>query len=184
MEPGKTKRKKQSEATIQIRLRKPYRQLVLGLVLFGACAAFFFYRSMTNDRGLILNGVIHFGPDGADVFYAVMGLLCALMGGAALFSIHSFSKVEPFELVLGARSLSLPVRRTMGTQMTTVSIRDIVSVGMYPHDAPKSIVVQASGESYWIQGNWLPEGWTVQDLNRELVKRLRRQEEEPAAGAE
>ncbi|MDI1482450.1 hypothetical protein [Polyangium sp. y55x31] len=182
MEPEKTKRKKRSDAKIQIRLRKPYRQLVPGLLLFGVCAAFFFHRSITNDRGLILNGIIHFGPDGADVFYAVMGLLSAGLSVMALLGIVRFSKLEPFELVLGAKSLSLPVGRPMGIRMITVPVRDIVSVGIHPPEAPKWIVLQVGAERYSIPGNWLPEGWTVQDLDRELVARLRRTGEESAAG--
>lgn len=182
MEPEKRQRKKRDEPKVQIRLRKPYGQLVPGLLLFGACAAFFFHRSFTNDRGLILNGIIHFEPDGADVFYAVMGLLSLGLSGMALLGIVRFSKLEPFELVLGSKTLSLPVGRPTGMRMITVPVRDIVSVGMHPPEAPKWIVLQVGAERYSIPGNWLPKGWTVQDLGRELVERLRRSGEEGAAG--
>ncbi|MDC3957298.1 hypothetical protein [Polyangium jinanense] len=184
MEPEKTKRKKRSEPKIQIPLRKPYRQLVPGLILFGACAAFFFHRSSVNDRGLILNGLFHFDPDGADVFYAVLGVLSVGMSVMALLGILRFAKLDPFELVLGAKSLSFPVGRPMSMQVISVPIREIVSVGLQPPESPKSIIVQVrDGNVYWIPSNWLPKEWTVQDLNAALVERLRQQEDESAPPA-
>ncbi|MDI3285370.1 hypothetical protein [Polyangium sp. 15x6] len=181
MGPEKTKRKKRSEPKIQIPLRKPYGQLVPGFVLFGACAAFFFHRSSVNDRGLILNGILHFDPDGADAFYAVLGVLSVGMSVMALLGIVRFLQIETFELVLSAKSLSLPVGRPMSMRVITVPVRDIVSVGLQPPGRPKSIVVQVQDNVYWIPGSWLPKEWTVQDLNAALVERLRRPEDEGAA---
>ena len=184
-EPEKTKRKKRSEPKIQIPLRKPYWQLVPSFLLFALCAAFFFHRSSVNDRGLILNGILHFEPDGADVFYAVLGVLSAGLSVMGLLGIMRFSQMKPFELVLGAKSLSLPAGRPMSMRVITVPICDIVSVGLQPPEWPKSISVQVrDGNVYWIPSYWLPKEWTVQDLNTALVERLRQPEDESAAGGE
>ena len=42
------------------------------ILLFGAAAWFFIHEAVTNDRGLIINGLIHLGITGATVFYWVM----------------------------------------------------------------------------------------------------------------
>jgi hypothetical protein len=73
MKTTNTERKKREDTIIP--LRRPYRELVLGFVLFGAAAAYLFYRASTNDRGLILNGLIHLDPSGAGTFFVVLGLL-------------------------------------------------------------------------------------------------------------
>ena len=57
---------------------------------FGAGTVILAYRAFTNERGLILNGLIHFDPDGATRFYwcitalsagmALLGLMLVLIG--------------------------------------------------------------------------------------------------------
>jgi hypothetical protein len=176
-EPGKGKGKKGSTPEIVIPLRKPYGQLVLGLLLFGAGAAFFFHRSSTNDRGLVLNGILHFGPDGADVFYLVMGLLSAGMSVMAGLGILRFSQMNPFELVIGKKEVTFPAGRPTGMRSITAAVRDIVSIGVHPPAAPKSLVLQTRDNVHWIPGNWLPKDWSVLELRDVLVERLRQPEE-------
>ena len=42
-----------------IELKKPYASLAMGVLFFGGCGYFLFDRASTNDRGLIINGIIH-----------------------------------------------------------------------------------------------------------------------------
>ena len=57
----------------------PYRfnrkMAVFCILFFGACAAFFTYQCVTNDVGLILNGIIELGPTSANWFYGILGFL-------------------------------------------------------------------------------------------------------------
>ena len=58
------------------------------LLFFGAVAAFMAYE-MADPRGLILNGLIEFGPLGADIFFGVLALSAAAVaftGGAAFIT--------------------------------------------------------------------------------------------------
>ena len=32
--------------------------------------------ALTNNRGLVLNGILHFSPTGATIFYAVCSAIC------------------------------------------------------------------------------------------------------------
>jgi len=172
------KRDKRAEPKIVIPLKRPYAQLALGALLFGACAAFFFYRASTNDRGLILNGIIHFEPGGADVFYAVMGLLSAGFVVIAALGILRISQIQNFTLVIGARSVSLPVGKPMGMRMHEIPIADLVSIGKHPPASPKHVILQARQGTHWIPTSWLPEGWTADGLADELVARMRRDQDE------
>ncbi len=55
---------------------KPNLGAMLGAIaLFGVAAVFFTYRALQNDRGLVINGIIHLGPHAADVFFAVLAAL-------------------------------------------------------------------------------------------------------------
>jgi hypothetical protein len=48
-------------------------KLLLCWVLGGPWLA---YMAVTNDRGLVLNGILRFSPTGATVFYAVCSGIC------------------------------------------------------------------------------------------------------------
>ena len=52
---------------------------------FGLCAALFVHLGVTNDRGLIINGLIHLSPSGAKVFYWVLALASFAFVLAAAF---------------------------------------------------------------------------------------------------
>ncbi len=67
---------------------KPRIIFVLGAVLFfGAIAAMFTNEALTNDRGLIINGIITLGPGGATIFYWVMVGACAVFVFGGLWAI-------------------------------------------------------------------------------------------------
>lgn len=56
--------------------------MFLAVVLSGAFAFFMSWMAMGNDRGLVLNGLIHLGPSGATIFY-----WCIAAVGAAFVAI-------------------------------------------------------------------------------------------------
>jgi len=93
---------------------KPGKMLIVVVVFFGAGALLLGHEALTNDRGLILNGIIHFDTQGATIFYwCVAGVsaaftACGLM--ATLFGLFSnqslsLSETEPSSRL---RSTSLP----------------------------------------------------------------------------
>lgn len=53
---------------------KPWLMLLV-MAFFSACAAMLGHRAITNDRGLILNGILSMGDQGATVFYTILALL-------------------------------------------------------------------------------------------------------------
>lgn len=89
----------------------PYRgnfdTMLLGVIFFGSGAALFGYKTATNDRGLIINGVIELGPTGATIFYAVLGVLSALFVLCAVFAQIQGALRKPM-LILADDHLVVP----------------------------------------------------------------------------
>jgi hypothetical protein len=174
MEEKKPRKKKSKETDLVIPLRKPYTQLVLAVLFFGAGAAFMFYRASTNDRGLILNGIIHFEPGGADVFYAVMGLLSFGFVAMGALGIYNFARIEPFALTIGAKRIQLPSGRPSGIRMVELRIDEVESISIFPPGGEaKSVVVRTFAGMHSISANWLPPEWSAVRLSDELVARMR-----------
>ncbi len=175
MDEKKPKKKRnRKEPDLVIPLRKPYKQLVLAVLFFGACAAFMFHRANTNDRGLILNGILHFEPGGADIFYAVMGLLSfgfVVMGG---LGIYNYSRLAPFQLVASEAAVKLPSGRPTGIRMVELRFDEIESISIFPPGGEaKAVVVRTFDGMHSVAANWLPPGWTPGTLAAELVARMR-----------
>ncbi len=59
------------------------------------------YKAYTNDRGLVLNGILHFSPTGATIFYAVLSVICF-----AVLAVTSLSLVRHVALRSELRRLS------------------------------------------------------------------------------
>jgi hypothetical protein len=54
---------------------------------FTLCAVFYFYKTATNDRGLILNGLLEFGAAGATAFYCTLGVLSLMFVLSAVLGV-------------------------------------------------------------------------------------------------
>jgi hypothetical protein len=83
--------------------------MLLAVIFFGICLVFYSVRAANNDRGLIINGLIELGTDGATTFYVVCAVLSAafvLMGSWAL----TVRLRGPSYLVLDTHQLSVPSR--------------------------------------------------------------------------
>jgi hypothetical protein len=96
------------DSRTSLMLRRPYSELVLSGLFFGFCTAILAHEAETNDRGLILNGIIHFDRDGADVFYAVLAVLSAAITAFAGLGFLRVSQIKEFWITFGPEALSFP----------------------------------------------------------------------------
>lgn len=97
-------------------VRIPYRpglgRIVLAVVFFGACAAFLRNEARTNDRGLVINGLVELSVSGATVFYWVLcGSSVALVAAAVFVGlpqwfIPRFVVLEPDAITIPGWGLS------------------------------------------------------------------------------
>jgi len=156
-----------------IPLRRPYKEAILALVLFGACAAFFFVKATNNDRGLILNGIIEMGPEGADWFYAVMGIFSAAIASLGLFGAWRISQINDFQIDLGRKEMKFPAAPVFRTPIVTVPYDRIDAVELVKHGSVASVAIREGDRVYSIPGRWIGPGWTSEQILEEVIARVR-----------
>ena len=100
--------------------------IILTILFFGACAAVLGLKASSNDRGLILNGIITFSQSGASIFYWI---LSALSSGFVLIGI-----LLTIQRVMGSVSLEITEttmripRGFMMKTITEVDFRNVIKV--------------------------------------------------------
>jgi hypothetical protein len=85
------------------------RPMLLAVVFFSVCLVFYVWRAWSNDRGLIINGLLELETAGATIFFATLG---ALSGGFVAIGLWALlvRLRGPSYLVLDEASLSIPSR--------------------------------------------------------------------------
>lgn len=156
-----------------IPLRRPYPEAILAIVMFGGCAAFFYFKATNNDRGLILNGLIEMGREGADWFYAILGLLSGAMAAAGLLGSWRISQIKNFQIELGRKEMTLPVGPLFRTPLVTVPYDRIDSVELLGAGDKSTVIIREGEQAYSVSGRWIAEGWTAQQILEEVIARVR-----------
>jgi hypothetical protein len=163
-----------TEPPLRIELRRPYGQLALASLLFAGCAAFLWHRAATNDRGLIINGLIELGPGSADIFYAVLTALSlgfVILGALSLLGIK---QLRHYRLVVDDESISLPPARAFAAKgEQVVPLDEVHAVETYPAEAPRALVVVAESGRYGLDKRVLPDGVTIPELAQAIAARVR-----------
>jgi hypothetical protein len=167
------KTRDRADTTI-VPLRRPYPEIALGMLLFTACAAFFAHRASTNDRGLILNGIIHFDPGGADTFYAVMAGLSLCFAGLAVAGALRVSQIKAFRILVGAKSVTFPAGPLYRAKEVTVPLDRIVAVETHPAAKPVTLVVREDDAAYAIPSRWFTAGWSAPEAAEVIITQVRR----------
>lgn len=55
------------------------KNIIVVLILFIGSGGYFFFKSETNTKGLIINGIFKLNIGQANIFYFVLGCLCILV---------------------------------------------------------------------------------------------------------
>lgn len=55
------------------------KNIIIALILFVGCAIYFFFKSFSNTKGLIINSIFVLDASQASIFYLVIGCLCILV---------------------------------------------------------------------------------------------------------
>jgi hypothetical protein len=85
-------------------------KMILPALLFGCAAAFFFHEACTNDRGLIINGLIRLNVRQGTIFYYVMAGLSSMLSAGGVFGIISGLLVKQ-KLVMYSDGMAMPGRK-------------------------------------------------------------------------
>lgn len=90
----------------------PYRVrwplLLLISVGFGAATWFFGQLALTNDRGLVINGIIHFNETYATLFFALLAVLSGAFASVGIIGIIRSGLVPAPMLVLEEDQMRVP----------------------------------------------------------------------------
>jgi hypothetical protein len=139
-------------------LNYPYKPSPLGMaracLFFGVCALVMAHAAMTNDRGLILDGIVNFSIHGATIFYwcvAAVSCLFVVVGIPAFF-IGIFSS---HRLVLTGTSVSAP-RSGFSRSPTVVELSSITGVDIKVMQRQRMLNIHHKSGKLTIMQSWLP----------------------------
>jgi hypothetical protein len=136
----------------------------LGALILGAKAA-------NTDRGVVINGIIELGPDGAAVFYWVLtGCSIAFVGIAALLVYHRVNFQQ--RLVFGPVAMTVPESR-WSREEQEIAYRDIDSLSTVTVSGQRFLNVMHSGGKFTITASMLPSKAAFDEVCELLAEKVR-----------
>jgi hypothetical protein len=152
----------------------PYRPRWTAIVFaggfFAACALVLGYRASDNHRGLIINGIIELGPDGATGFYYV---LCALSVGFVIGSVFMAYHRLTFQqrLVFGGAAMTVPVSR-WSRATKQIAYRDMRKMSMTVISGQTFLYVDHLGGRFTIVASMLPSQAAFDEVRALLAAKM------------
>ena len=136
------------------------------ILLAPPTACWFASRAHTNDRGVVINGLIHLGPQGATIFYSSM---CLLMAVAVLFELWSAYRVARDSrcVTLSSTEISVPMLEHPGHTII-LRLTAITDVLVETDSAGRHVVITHPSGQLKIFGSHLPDRKALEDLHTRL----------------
>ncbi|NJK52648.1 MAG: hypothetical protein HC936_07155 [Leptolyngbyaceae cyanobacterium SU_3_3] len=125
----------------------------------------------TNDRGLILNGVIEFSVSGATIFYWIMTALSATFVVFGMWTIFTTLVHGIPDVMLAKDSISFPVGFPI-KRAFTLPFSEITGFGRSEINGQRFLYIQTLSKKYHIVLNWLATKGDELELLQELTTRL------------
>jgi hypothetical protein len=159
---------------IEIPLVKPYLLMALALLLFGGGGLFMLHRAESNDRGLIINGIIHLETGGADVFYAVLGLLSVGLAALTVLSLYRLVRRDAFRVVITRTAITFPNPRLLSSELEIkVRFEDVLAIRASAAEKADWLVFDTKSGPRTLNTKWLPADWPSSRLSTLVVERWR-----------
>jgi len=158
--------------TVEYPYRVSTRSMLLGIVFFGACAAGLARAWATNDRELIINGLIRLSVERASVFYACLAVLSLGFVAAAAWALMA-GRSTPRFVRLTPTELSAP-RHGFTRRNTVVRVSDIRDVSVQSISGQALLTIVHAGGSLTIPRSMLPDSAAFDRLCGELGSRVQR----------
>ena len=157
------------------RLEFPYKanawMMLAGIAFFAACAATMAYAALTNDRGLILNGIITFTPDGATRFYGAVAIVSVLFVLVALTALVA-SFTNPMFVLLTSHELCAP-KHGFTRKVTKIPLQDIMEIGVQTIQRQRFMNVYHRGGKLSLAQSMLPNAEAFEQLYAALRATVR-----------
>ena len=159
-----------NDTSITFEYRAAWLPSILGGILFSAGAIFMAQQAVTNDQGLIINGVIELGTVGATRFnWAVCGIL-AIMGFFSLFQV--FLRLATQRQVRLTRTEVVAPKHFMSLQYQELPLKDIEACELIESDDDKVLMLHSRvGRSMKIPESYLGKSEFLQ-LQQALVEQI------------
>ena len=145
--------------------------MLAGIGLFGAGAGEMAYEALTNDRGLILNGIFTFLVHGATIFYWCVAAVCMLFVLVAIFALAR-SWATPGVLRLTSTELLLPpnvfVRKPIAIRLS-----GITGINVHTMYKERFIYVYHAGGKASVNQSMLPNSEAFDRLFTALTAKVR-----------
>ena len=156
-------------------LQYPYKPrpwfVLLGAAFFGAIAWFMSKEALTNDRGLILNGLIELSVRGATIFYWSMAAIGATFVAVAI-PLFILGLVGKSVLTLTATDLAAP-HSVFSRRSTVIRLSDIKQIVVQTVQKQRFLKVYHSSGDLSIAQSMLPSRSAFDDIHAALVARSR-----------
>jgi hypothetical protein len=134
--------------------RPTWTLIVSVAAFFGLAAVVLSSAAMENDRGLIINGIIHLDPEGATVFYwALTACSAGFVVIAAFLARHRF--VFRQRLAFGSTGLIVPASR-WSQEEKEIAYRDISALSEAKISGQRFLYITHSEGKYTINASMLP----------------------------
>lgn len=140
---------------------------LFGMGFFGACLAVFVVLATDNDQGLVLNGIVTLGVQGATWFYLALGAACAVFVGLGLAGLVMPART----LVVGEHEASVP-SGFMARNTTRVVFADVVDVSETNVSGTRMFTMhQASGNGV-VNNRFLRDRATYEEVKQLLLNQI------------
>ncbi len=141
--------------------------MIAALVFFGACATGMGLEALTNDRGLILNGIIHLGVAGATWFYWGVAAASAIFVVGALIALAS-SIGNPMSVLLTSQEIAAP-RNGFSRKRIAIPLPDIVDVRVQTVQRHRFLNIYHRNGKLSIIQSMLPDAAAFEKLHAALL---------------
>lgn len=128
--------------------------MALACLFFTVIAVLMVREAMTNDRGLVLNGILHFSEGGATIFYWCIAALSALFVAVGVAAL-SASLLGSHRLVLTNTGVSAP-RFGFSRRPTVVPISSITGLDVQEIHRQRLLNIRHKAGKLTIIQSWLP----------------------------
>jgi hypothetical protein len=155
----------------EILLEYPYKakpaSMLAGIAFFGACAVVGVSLAVTNDRGLILNGIFRFSANGATIFYWCLAAASMLFVLVAILAL-TMNLTTPRFVRLTSSELSFPPYG-FARQPVVIALSDITQVTIQTIQRHQFLNIHHRNGKSTLSKSMLPNSDAFEKLNAALV---------------
>ena len=146
--------------------------IMLGaMTFFGACAVGMGYAAITNDRGLILNGIFEFSIEGATIFYWCVASVSILFVIAAIFALIA-GMSNPMLVRLTPIDFSAP-KHAFAKKPPVLKVSDITQISIQSIQKQRFIYIYTETENLNIAESMLPSSEAFEELHNSLLSKVK-----------